>query len=193
MFLCRHPMYLSCVQPLLRHGHDRPAVVEQEIGHHFLRSAVQALCLLFERQRPPRGTAHHPTRSDRARWCLVVPNEGYAAGLGQWVNVPAVNRCCCLWDGNLLGDFIMLVSRVDLHRFILPDGLYECKLHNFCITAHTYSELHNSLTYLWRSTLDTMPSPPSVADAARKRVFDENLMLLQTEVDFLSCRFVRLG
>ena len=40
----------------------------------------------------------------------------------------------------------MLVSRVDLHRFILPNGLYECKLHNLCIKTHTYSELRGSLT-----------------------------------------------
>ena len=99
-FSFRHhgSMCSSRVQSLLRQGLDRPAVVEREIRDHFSWSAVQALCALSERKRPRRGTAHHPTRSNRTGRCLVVPNEGYATGLGEWVDVPAVNRWCPCWN-----------------------------------------------------------------------------------------------
>jgi len=94
-FLLSHSGCLSCLQSLLRQGLDQPSVVEQEIGHHFPWSAIQALRVLLEPKRPQRGTAHRPTRPNRAGGCLVIPSEGYATGLGQRIDVRAVNLNRC--------------------------------------------------------------------------------------------------
>ena len=85
-FLLSHSGCLSCLQSLLRQGLDQPSIVEQEIGHHFPWSTIQALRVLLEPKWPQHGTTHHATRPNHAGGCLIVPNEGYATGLGQWTD-----------------------------------------------------------------------------------------------------------